>query len=477
MTKRKPLLLAAGLLAALAGPALAQLALAQTTLAQTTLAQPAPASSGPAQQPSAGEKALIEKGAYLARAGDCVACHTGPGGKPFAGGLPIESDLGRIVTTNITPDKQTGIGNYTEAQFAAALRQGRRADGTNLYPAMPYPSYRLITDEDMHALYTFFMKGVEPVVNRPEETKLSFPFNQRWGMSLWNWAFLPTGTFQPNPQVSDEINRGAYLVEGLGHCGTCHTPRAFTMQERGFTASDPHFLAGTELNGWHTPQLRAGGEAARGVATWNVQDIADYLGKGRNRVSAVGGEMKSVVEHSMNYMNDADLHAIGAYLKSIPNAMPAVQPRPDGQRQTQAKLTAAVDLTPGERLYLDNCNACHFVTGHGGTTVFPRLDGASIVNAENPTGLITTILGGEATPSTERAPSVLPMPGFAFRLSDEEVATLASFVRSAWSNTAPAVTAEQVARVRANLPKHPEPVPRTGFSNASGGTNPTSSRP
>lgn len=140
MTKRKPLLLAAGLLAALAGPALAQLALAQTTLAQTTLAQPAPASSGPAQQPSAGEKALIEKGAYLARAGDCVACHTGPGGKPFAGGLPIESDLGRIVTTNITPDKQTGIGNYTEAQFAAALRQGRRADGTNLYPAMPYPS-------------------------------------------------------------------------------------------------------------------------------------------------------------------------------------------------------------------------------------------------------------------------------------------------------------------------------------------------
>lgn len=454
MTVLKPLLLAAGLLSGLTGAALAQ-----------------SAASTP------GEAALIERGAYLARAGDCVACHTGPGGKPFAGGLAIESDLGRIVTTNITPDKQTGIGSYSEAQFAAALRQGKRADGANLYPAMPYPSYRLITDEDMHALYTFFMKGVEPVVNRPEETRLGFPFNQRWGLSLWNWAFVPSGTFQPNPQASEEINRGAYLVEGLGHCGTCHTPRAFTMQERGFIASDRHFLAGTELNGWHTPQLRAGGEAARGVATWSVQDIADYLGKGRNRVAAVGGEMKPVVEHSMNYMTDADLHAIGAYLKSIPNTMPPIQPKPDGQARTEAKLTAAVDLALGERLYLDNCGACHFVTGHGGATVFPRLDGASIVNAENPTGLIATILGGAATPSTDRAPSVLPMPGFAYRLSDEEVAALASFLRSGWSNTAPAVTAEQVARVRAALPKQPEPAPRTGFSNASGGSNPTSGHP
>jgi mono/diheme cytochrome c family protein len=418
------------------------------------------------------EASLVSRGEHLARIGDCVACHTAPGGKPFAGGLAIESDLGQIFSTNITPDKQSGIGSYSEAQFAAALRDGKRADGANLYPAMPYPSYRLVSDADVHALYTYFMKGVAAVPDRPPQTALGFPFNLRWGLSLWNLAFTPSGSFKPDPKASDEVNRGAYLVEGLGHCGSCHTPRAVTMQEVALDAGDERYLAGTELNGWHAPQLRAGGTASRGLAAWSVAEIVDYLGSGRNNHAAVGGEMKSVVENSTAYMTDAELHAIAAYLKSIPNTMPAAEDKQGAAARTEAKLTAAVNLAAGERLYLDNCGACHFVTGHGAPRVFPSLDGASVVNAQNPTGLITTILMGAETPSTDRSPSILPMPGFAGRLSDQEVAALASFIRSGWSNSAPAVTAEQVAKLRAaRVEEHERSV--SGFSNVTNNVTPT----
>jgi mono/diheme cytochrome c family protein len=410
-----------------------------------------------AQQPSA-EQALVARGEYLARAGDCMACHTAPGGQPFAGGLPIESDLGTIFSTNITPDREAGIGAYTEEQFAAALRQGKRADGANLYPAMPYPSYRLVTDEDVHALYTYFMKGVQPAETRPQETALNFPFNQRWGLWFWNLFFTPTGTFEPDPKASAEINRGAYLVEGLGHCGACHTPRAAAMQESATDGSSEVYLAGADVGNWHAPQLRAGGEASRGVPNWSQQDIVDYLGTGRNAHAAVGGEMRAVVEHSTAHMTDADLRAMAAYLQSLPNTLPRPAPASAPAATaaaTTAKLTAAVNLTEGERLYLDNCGACHFVTGKGAERVFPALDGASIINAQNPGGLISTILAGASTPSTERAPSILPMPGFAYRLSDAEVASLSTFIRSGWTNDAPAVTAEQVAKIRASLQATP----------------------
>jgi alcohol dehydrogenase (quinone), cytochrome c subunit len=397
------------------------------------------------------EQALITKGEYIARAGDCVACHTAPGGKPFAGGLPITADFGTIFTTNITPDKEHGIGNYTEEQFSAAVRDGIRADGAHLYPAMPYPSYRKLTDGDLHALYVYFMKGVKPDASKPQETSLSFPYSQRWGMFFWNLVFSGS-KFQADPKASAEVNRGAYLVEGLGHCGACHTPRGLGMNEEAYDGSSSDFLAGADLNGWHAPQLRAGGNAGRGVSTWSQQEIVDYLGKGRNDHAAVGGEMTSVIEHSMSYMTDADLNAIAAYLKSLPvNGKATVNV--SGSKTTTDKLTAAKDLTPGERLYVDNCGACHFVTGKGAPNVFPQLDGASIVNAKSPVGLIHTILAGAQTPSTARAPSVLPMPGFAGRLSDEDVATLATFVRQGWSNSAPAVTAKDVAEVRKSVPK------------------------
>lgn len=391
------------------------------------------------------DAALIKHGEYLARAGDCMACHSAVGKKPFAGGLPIVSGLGTIYSTNITPSQRNGIGNYTEQQFADAIRKGIRSDGARLYPAMPYPDYVKISDADVHALYTYFMKGVAPVDEAAPVTSLSFPFNLRWGMALWNFAFTPNKPFAAPDGATEQVRRGAYLVESLGHCGSCHTPRGVAMNEKAFDGSDDSFLAGGDLNGWTVPSLR-------GMAHWTQQDVVDYLQTGRNSKAAVAGEMTSVVYNSTSHMTDSDVNAIAAYLKSLPassaaHAEPATTSAsaPDA---TTAKLTAARELTLGERLYVDNCAACHFVNGKGAPRVFPHLDGATVVNAKDPAGLLHVILAGAKTPSTAKAPSVLPMPGFAYRLNDDEVAQLATFVRSGWSNHAPAVTASDAAKAR-----------------------------
>lgn len=390
------------------------------------------------------EAALIKQGEYLSRLGDCMACHSVAGKAAYAGGLTIESNLGTIYSTNITPDKAHGIGNYSEQQFSDAVRKGVLPDGSRLYPAMPYPDYAKISDADMHALWVYFMKGVKPSSEQPQETKLSFPFSQRWGMRFWNWAFTSDKRFQPIGGASAEVNRGAYIVESLGHCGSCHTPRGFGMNEKSLDSSDKTFLAGGSLNNWDVPSLR-------GMPHWSEQEVIDYLQTGRNDKAAVGGEMKSVIEHSSSHMTDADLKAIAAYLKFLGGNPPLQAYNVQAQQQTEAKLTAAKNLSEGERLYLDNCGACHFVTGKGAPGIFPELDQATIVNAGDPTGLIHTILVGAQQPSTAKAPSTLAMPGFGQRLSDEEVAQLATFVRQGWSNRAPAVTKEQVADVRKTL--------------------------
>ncbi|MBP2170270.1 mono/diheme cytochrome c family protein [Erwinia toletana] len=390
---------------------------------------------------------LIKQGEYVSRLGDCSACHSIPGKAEFAGGLAIESNLGTIWSTNITPDKQHGIGNYSEQQFNDAVRKGVLPDGTRLYPAMPYPDYAKISDEDMHALYTYFMQGVKPSAEQPPETDLSFPFSQRWGMRFWNWAFASDKPFQPIGGASAEINRGAYLVESLGHCGSCHTPRGIGMNEKALDSSDEQFLAGGNLNGWEVPSLR-------GLPRWSEKEIVDYLATGRNDKAAVGGEMTSVVEHSSSYMTDADLQAIASYLKFLGGNPALATGDASAAQATEAKLTAAKNLNLGERLYLDNCGACHFVSGKGAAGIFPELDQATIVNAQDPGGLIHTILAGAQQPSTARAPSTLVMPGFAQRLNDDEVAQLATFIRQGWSNKAPAVTADQVKDVREKLKTH-----------------------
>jgi len=393
---------------------------------------------------------LIKRGEYLSRVGDCMACHSVPGKQPYSGGLAIPSDMGTIYSTNITPDKQHGIGNYTEQQFADAVREGVRADGTKLYPAMPYPDYVKISDADIRALYAYFMHSVPPSSETPPETHMSFPFNQRWGMSLWNLLFTSGKPFVAPANANEQVKLGAYLVEGLGHCGSCHTPRGFALNEKALDSSDPDFLSGGDLNGWPVPSLR-------GMPHWTQQEIVDYLAMGRNDKAAVAGEMTSVVYNSTSYMTDKDLNAIAAYLKWLPASGKAAAAKPaaatDHSRinSTIAKLSSAKDLTLGERLYLDNCAACHSVTGLGAPKVFPRLDGATLVLAEDPSGLLHVILAGAETPSTAKAPSMLPMPGFAYRLSDDEAAQLATFIRKGWSNQAGAVSADQVAKVRASL--------------------------
>lgn len=390
------------------------------------------------------EAQLIRQGEYLSRLGDCMACHSLPGKPDYAGGLAITSNLGTIFSTNITPDKQHGIGNYSEQQFADAVRKGILPDGSRLYPAMPYPDYARISDADIHALYVYFMKGVQPSAEQPPETDLSFPFSQRWGMRFWNWAFTSDKPFRPIGGASADVNRGAYIVESLGHCGSCHTPRGLGMNEKALDSGDDQFLAGGSLNHWAVPSLR-------GLPHWSQQEIVDYLQTGRNDKAAVGGEMTSVIEHSSSHITDADLNAIAAYLKFLGGNPPLQAYNVQAQQATEAKLTAAKNLSEGERLYLDNCGACHFVTGKGAPGVFPELDQATIVNASDPTGLIHTILAGAQQPSVAKAPSKLAMPGFAGRLSDYEVAQLATFIRQGWSNSAPAVSKDQVAEVRKTL--------------------------
>ncbi|HBZ16067.1 c-type cytochrome [Pantoea sp. NPDC088449] len=387
---------------------------------------------------------LIKQGEYLSRLGDCMACHTVAGKADYAGGLAIESNLGTIYSTNITPDTAHGIGNYSEQQFSDAVRKGVLPNGSRLYPAMPYPDYAKISDADMHALYVYFMKGVKPSSEQPPETDLSFPFSQRWGMRFWNWAFTSDKPFQPIGGASEEVNRGAYIVESLGHCGSCHTPRGLGMNEKALDSGDDRFLAGGSLNNWDVPSLR-------GVPRWSEQEIVDYLQTGRNDKAAVGGEMKSVIEHSSSHMTDADLKAIAAYLKFLGGNPPLQAYNVQQQQATEAKLTAAKGLSEGERLYIDNCGACHFVTGKGAPGIFPELDQATIVNAKDPSGLIHTILAGAQQPSTAKAPSTLAMPGFAKRLDDDQVAKLATFIRQGWSNHAPAVTKDQVTEVRKTL--------------------------
>lgn len=395
-------------------------------------------------------------GVYAMRLGDCAACHTAEGGKPFAGGRPIESPFGIIYSSNITPDPDTGIGSYTLDEFRAALYDGMRKDGAHLYPAMPFANYRKLSEEDVRALYKFFTKDLKPVKNRVPETALTFPFNQRWGIRAWAWMALPDPSFKP-PFEDAQLNRGAYLVEGPGHCGACHSPRNILFAQKGYKAADDAFLSGGEIGGWEAPDLRSSTSAPQ---TWSAKELALFLTSGRNAHSAVTGEMSLVVKDSLQYMTDDDVAAIVAYLREIGTNGPAKPksansatqqtPSKDTSEDDTTKLLAAAnpDIPLGPRLYLDNCNACHFTNGKGANEVFPSLDGNSLVNAKKATGLINVILNGAELPSTEKRPYSLRMPAFADRLSDQEVAELATFVRQAWSNNAEPVSADAVQQIR-----------------------------
>lgn len=394
----------------------------------------------------------VARGSYLAKVGDCVACHTSRDGKEFAGGLAMATPIGTIYSTNITPDTEHGIGRFSYEDFERAVRQGIRKDGSSLYPAMPYPSYAAVSDQDMRDLYAYFMHGVKPVAQANRDSAIPWPLSMRWPLALWRKLFAPSVGVPAAPaSASPQIARGAYLVEGLGHCGACHTPRAITMQEQAMTAADgSRFLAGSSqpIDGWIASSLR--GEQRTGLGRWSQEQLKAFLQSGRNDHSAAFGGMSDVVEHSSQYMNEADLDAIAAYLKSLPPATAGDQAFVADDAAGKA-LWHGDDKAVGAATYIDSCAACHRTDGTGYQRVFPALGGNPVVMGEDPASLIHIVLAGGTLGATGKAPSTFTMPAFGWRLSDAEVAGVVSFIRASWGNRASAVDASQVARIRKTL--------------------------
>jgi mono/diheme cytochrome c family protein len=397
----------------------------------------------------------LAKGAYLAKIGDCAACHTANKAQPFAGGLPLATPFGTLYSTNITADASTGIGGYSYDDFAMALRQGIAKDGRRLYPAMPYPSYAKIDDADMHALYRYFMQGVKPVTQMNRASELRFPFNIRALMTVWDsWYAHDHPPYQADPRQSVEWNRGAYLVQGLAHCGACHTPHGLLGQEDALDGKDnTAFLSGNALAGWYAPNLRGHpAQASDSNTAWNKADLVAYLRSGRLHDCAAFGPMTEVIDDSTQYLHDDDLNAIATYLTSPSlqaRATPLRAPQVDDMDVTATALRAGHIDSSGARLYLDNCAACHRSDGTGAMPTFPSLSGNASVLSNDPTSLIHIVLSGSHMPSTAAAPTPLAMPDFGWRLTDQQIADLLSFVRSGWGNRAAAVTAAEVGKVRA----------------------------
>lgn len=389
----------------------------------------------------------VKRGEYLAHLGDCVACHTAKDGKPMAGGLAMKTPFGVIYSTNITPDSKTGIGGYTYGEFNRAMRQGVDDDGDNLYPAMPYPSFAKISDDDMKALYQYLMYGVKPVTQPNKKNSMHWPFSMRAGLSFWRLAFLDDTPFKPDTSKPASWNRGAYIVQGLGHCGSCHTPRGFGMQEVTMSqAGDAGhaYLTGANVENWHAVNLRN---------QWKHGDIAKFLKTGYNNYATAYGNMTEVVHHSSQHFSDADLTAIGEYLSSLPpNAESAIiKPKP-------VLPVADKDLykTRAGLGYEQFCATCHQDDGRGMDKFFPPLANNSSVQANDPTSVIHVVLTGWQAAETEQAKHAFFMPAFR-RLTDAELAEIITFVRGKWGNQGTPVTAADIHKVRAELALKPLP--------------------
>ena len=377
---------------------------------------------------------LVAKGRYQAVLGDCAGCHTAPGGKPMAGGTVLQTPFGRIAVPNITPDRETGLGRWSEADFRRAMRQGIGPGGKRLYPAMPYPAYARMPDADIAALWAY-LKTVVPVRYAVEPNLLPFPYNIRTLMMGWNWLHPSPAAFVPTPGKSAEWNRGAYLVTGPGHCGACHTAKTFLGADRAMA------FTGASLQGWFAPEIT--GAKPHGIGNWSADDIVTYLRSGWNGHAAATGPMVEVVENSTSRMTEADLGAIAVYLKDQPagnDARPAAR-LPGGDPVMQVGL----------KLYQDNCVSCHGWDGKGEALIFPPLAGNAILLQSSAESLTRVVLEGAQSAGTKTAPTAPAMPSFAWKFDDAEVAALLTYVRNSWGNEAEPVSAASVAKIRANL--------------------------
>jgi mono/diheme cytochrome c family protein len=381
---------------------------------------------------------------YLARAADCVACHSIPGGKAFAGGLKMGTPLGAIYSTNITPDPETGIGRYSLADFDRAVRQGIAKDGHRLYPAMPYPSYVKLTDADVAALYRFFMKQVPPAYQANLKSEIPALLSFRRPLAIWNFFFAPGSSYVAKPDHDAAWNRGAYLVQGLGHCGACHTPRGIGLQEKALDHSSPSYLAGATLDAWYAPSLR--GNMRTGLGTWSTKDIGEFLKQGHNRVGTAFGSMTDVVNNSTSYLSDTDIDAIANYLKSLPAT--SIQQPVAYDNATTVALRNRPTTQPGSAVYTGACASCHGFDAKGFTPYTPALAGNPVVLDDDPSSLINLVLNGSIRLVAKGTPDAYRMPQFRQQLSDQDIADVISFVRNSWGNQAPAVAAPQVAKLR-----------------------------
>ncbi|WP_241019068.1 cytochrome c [Paraburkholderia sp. Tr-20389] len=389
---------------------------------------------------------LVKRGEYLARAGDCIACHTSDKGRPFAGGLAIDTPFGTIYTPNITPDPDTGIGRWTDADFMRAMHEGIGKEGERLYPAFPYVEYTKVTDQDVQAIRAY-LNTVVPVHYTPPSNKLRFPFNQRWLMVFWNMFNFDEGRFVPDPKQSAEWNRGAYLVEGLAHCEECHTPRNFTQ---GLKTSER--FSGAIQSGWHAYNITP--HKTSGIGNWSDQDVIGYLSTGvvHGRANAAG-PMADVVSDSTQYLNREDLRSIATYLRSL-KAIDRGESRMRADWGSPASDVVAmrgmrVSGVNGAQLFLANCASCHHWTGEGvgasAPGAYPSLIHNSVVGASDANNLAMVILHGVRR--TTQDVDVL-MPAFEGDLSDEQIAAVANYVTTQFGNPRARVSVEEVSRLR-----------------------------
>jgi mono/diheme cytochrome c family protein len=381
-------------------------------------------------------------GAYVAILGDCASCHTAAGGKPLAGGRAFNTPVGAVWSTNITPDPDHGIGRYSLADFVRLMRQGVRADGRRVYPAMPYTAFAKVSDDDLQDLFAYLTRSVAPA-DTANRTGLWPP---RWPLAFWNIAFHQDRRFAPDPHLGAQANRGAYLVQGLAHCGTCHTPRGAGFQEKDLDGRTNLFLSGSRLDGASPINLR--GDAGDGLGRWTRTDIVELLATGKSAHSAVLGPLCEVVVDSTRHMTPADLDAIAAYLKTLSPAQAAGRASFVASDATLNEIVAGRQTDVGGRIYMDSCAACHRLGGEGAGRSLPSLAGNSVVLDRYPDSLIDVILRGDREPGTAAARSRNAMPPFDWRYDDQEVAALATYMRQAWGNRAPPVQSWQVRNVR-----------------------------
>jgi mono/diheme cytochrome c family protein len=375
----------------------------------------------------------VERGQYLALAGDCIGCHTAEDGADYAGGLGLATPYGTLYSTNITPDEETGIGSYSQDQFFRVLNEGIAADGHRLYPAMPFTSYHLVTRADSDAMYDFFMSL--PAVKRENTPNgMAWPFSMRVSLIFWDWLYASQESFEPAPGKSEQWNRGAYLVKGLGHCGECHTPR----NKLGAMISDQN-LSGGNLGVFRAPDIRA--KAMRGKG-WSTDGLVSYLKHGQSDSGLAFGDMFTVVSHSTRHLSAADLEAISAYLLDGKVEGAADRPEPDSSPEVESKLAA------GRQAYLDLCAGCHGSDGEGIPAVTPPLAHNAIVAADDPYNLIKVSLVGIAGELLGRSAAWESMPGFSTQFSDEQLASLVNYMRVQWGQRRPSVTPAEVLKIR-----------------------------